>query len=71
MIVHFIVAVAVFLSENVCSAGKNPKVGGTDVLYLASLFSASLKSDHTLVPVNITDSGQSIFSYAAEEKQVK
>lgn len=68
---HFIVAIAVFLSENVCSAGKNLKVSGTDVLYLASLFSASLKSDHALVPVNITDPGQSIFSYAAEEKQVK
>lgn len=50
--------------------GKNPKVSGTDVLYLASLLSASLKSDHSLVPVNITDPGQSIFSYAAEEKQI-
>ena len=29
-------------------------------------------SDHILVPVNITGpSGQSIFSYASEEKQVK
>jgi len=29
-------------------------------------------SDHALVPVNITDlAGQSIFSYATEEKQVK
>ena len=63
--------ITVFLTKNVYSTGKNPKVSGTDVLYLASLFSASLKSDHTLVPVNITDPGQSIFSYAAEEKQVK
>lgn len=50
---------------------KNPKVSGTDVFYLASLLSSSLTSDHILVPVNVTDlSGQSILSYASEEKQI-
>jgi len=55
-----------------CFTGKNSKVSGTDVFYLASLLSSSLMSDHALVSVNITDlAGQSIFSYATEEKQVK
>lgn len=55
-----------------CFTEKNPKVTGTDVFYLASLLSSSLTSHHILVPVNVTDpSGQSIFSYATEEKQVK
>ena len=68
-----LLCITILLTEKwFCFTDKNPKVRGTDVFYLASLLSSSLTSDHIPIPANITaHDGQSIFSYATEEKQVK